>query len=356
MSPRTFRVFGHCRLSLLIPLWISMVSISVGDEPVLVLHSERGYLFIDGEYIPPPYEVTNSAEGISANGIRIDRAYAGEVESDSGNVGLPPRGRRRWALSAGFAPNGRRGSRVNDRLDRDAFALRQLAMGSVVFLTRESRPASIHVQDGRYELLRQIVGLDTVSTSVPANLNTSSREAWNWLTTEYKPTEAFISHAMADIELVETNASDADSVASSANLLANLSYPLTLLGMVGVVLGFGHLLSSRPVSESDAADDPHHHGVINKSLLIIAVLSLVDLVWTLVASNAGVMRELSPIGSQLIDNPAHLTAFKFSMTATSLSILYCLKRRPIARLASWWCCLLLTLLTARWIVFNSMFL
>ena len=93
-----------------------------------------------------------------------------------------------------------------------------------------------------------------------------------------------------------------------------------------------------------------------KSLLIFALLSAVDLIWTLAAGATGAMRELNPIGNQIIHDPARLIAFKFAAVSVTIALLYSLHHRPIAQVASWWSCLVLTLLTARWLTFNSMFM
>jgi hypothetical protein len=95
--------------------------------------------------------------------------------------------------------------------------------------------------------------------------------------------------------------------------------------------------------------------VVGRSLVLIALLSCIDLVWTLAATGAGAMSELNPLGSRLIGDPAQLVLFKLGVTIAPIAILYVLHRRPVAQIASWWCCLLLTLLTARWVVFQSMF-
>jgi hypothetical protein len=50
-----------------------------------------------------------------------------------------------------------------------------------------------------------------------------------------------------------------------------------------------------------------------------------------------------------------LSIFKATATLLSCSLLLFLRRHPRAQLASWWLCLVCTLLTFRWLVLNSMF-
>jgi hypothetical protein len=51
-----------------------------------------------------------------------------------------------------------------------------------------------------------------------------------------------------------------------------------------------------------------------------------------------------------------LILFKAIAVSVTIGLLYALHRRPVAQVASWWSCLVLTLLTARWLTFHSMFM
>lgn len=66
------------------------------------------------------------------------------------------------------------------------------------------------------------------------------------------------------------------------------------------------------------------------------------------------MREINPIGGRLIDRPEQLILFKAVMTTLAIGLLFRLRRYRRAQLAAWWSCLVLTLLTVRWLTFNSM--
>ncbi|MEM0924846.1 MAG: DUF5658 family protein, partial [Planctomycetota bacterium] len=82
---------------------------------------------------------------------------------------------------------------------------------------------------------------------------------------------------------------------------------------------------------------------------------LIDLIWTYAASNAGSMRELNPLASGLVKDPVLLSAFKFIATGSAMALFYVLRHQKFAQLGCWWCCLLLMLLTSRWVVFQSLF-
>ena len=125
--------------------------------------------------------------------------------------------------------------------------------------------------------------------------------------------------------------------------------------MVLVVVAFGHLINNKP--QLDPSLSPVEiKRIIVKSLIIIAMLSMIDLTWTLMAHTSGMMREMNPVGVSLIKNPIQLILFKIGVVSLSIGLLYGQHHRPKAQAATWWSCLTLTLLTARWLTFQSMFL
>lgn len=138
-----------------------------------------------------------------------------------------------------------------------------------------------------------------------------------------------------------------------------LAYPLTLLGMVLSVIAFGHLLKSLPDHGAMRTNGGVTAEIVRAtvvSLGLVIVLSGLDLVWTLLASQSGQMRELNPLASRLISDPQALIAFKAVATLIACGLLFALRHHGRAQLASWWICLICTMLTFRWLMFNSMFI
>jgi hypothetical protein len=139
--------------------------------------------------------------------------------------------------------------------------------------------------------------------------------------------------------------------------LQTVAYPLSVTGMLLVVAALGHLLRAHPGTDGDApVVRPEAIRATVISIALIAVFSLVDLVWTILAVQAGQMRELNPVGRLLIPDPRLLVAFKVSATLVGCGILYRLRRHSRARIAAWWLCLLCTVLLLRWVIFHSMFI
>ena len=143
-------------------------------------------------------------------------------------------------------------------------------------------------------------------------------------------------------------------IAARRNLNSS-SYPLTIFGMVLVVIAFGNLLSNEAPLDIQPSESPVMGRRVKIFLMLIAAFSVLDLIWTLLASRANALTELNPIGSQLIHNPIGLLAFKTLVTVGVIGILFVLRGHRVAQRGAWWACLICTLVTVRWLTFNSMF-
>ena len=154
--------------------------------------------------------------------------------------------------------------------------------------------------------------------------------------------------------IFEANQSSADAV----RRLDSFAYPLTLVGMVLSVFSIGHLLRSQAAENSSDETNMSSEAtsLVTRSLILVLALSTLDLVWTILASEAGQMRELNPLGSHLIGSPIALIAFKAAMTCSAAGLLFGLRHYRRAQVGAWWACLICTLLTLRWLVLNSLFI
>jgi hypothetical protein len=327
-----------------------------------------GFLFIEGRYIPAPYVIEQDRESIRINGevLREDEFDLSGYEEDIASRGGWPatgmmrmrRGMRRFGSSMRSRENS-----VMLPLQALSMELSNVRMGAVIVLFKQTQPLVLDATREGHELLQALCSVSTdpgESTSAPATLEAEfARQSWQRLVSEFEPTTEFLERASAIV-----NDQEAVFAENAAGIQASLwreriSFPLTIFAIVVVVLAFGHLLSNAP-QLAGATGEPksmqHARRVIVQSLVFVGLLSAVDLVWTLMAYQAGSMRELNPLGSGLIGDPSRLVMFKVSVTAAAIGLLYWLHQVPLAQRASWWCCLILTLLTARWLTFQSMFL
>ncbi len=348
---------------------------SVGESP-----GKQGFIFLDGQYLPAPYEAELTEDTLTINGREVQAdafdlsEYEGWEPDRDSRFG---RRRPRWAQESRESPGDSQVLRVNysegsrrfretakassaDRLRRFFQDVRTVQFGMILVLDSGEKPLLLYPGQGGIELIRALRATDGTAAANQISSQVAGVDAtWDRLLAEFQPTAEFNAHADAKLERFDRAEVDGERVTAGTLWISKISYPLTVFAMAVVVLGFGHLLSNRPQIESsgtDPTDWSKHRKVVGQSLLIVALLSVVDLVWTLGTANAGLMRELNPLGSGMIAEPVRLFLFKATVTGVAIGILYRLHRRPIAQVASWWCCLLLTLLTARWVMFQSMFL
>ncbi len=319
-----------------------------------VVH-QQGYIFLDGRYIPPPYEVQMQGTNISLNGLEVT-----DIDL-SGYEKLRPKNANAMFGRSRFNRDRQRPNHTPAKEFARELTMTHLGTAVVVFKNRP--PLVVEMsregQDLIHTLCEPNAGEDG-SFGIPESLTSEvDRETWTQLVSEFQPTTEFLTRATAQLQEQEQTQTNDSKRLDAKIFVARIEYPLTLLGMIAVVLGFGHLLSNKPLIETtseDKSDFTQSQRIVGRSLLIVGVLSVTDLVWTIAASQSGTMRELNPLGSQLLDNPLQLIIFKLAATSTAIGLLYWLHRHPIAQVASWWSCLVLTLLTARWLTFHSMFL
>jgi hypothetical protein len=179
----------------------------------------------------------------------------------------------------------------------------------------------------------------------------------DWLA-NYDPPASFTKLAIEHLEqnTLLTVSNHAEVVATQR--LRDWAYPLTVLGMVLAVGALGHLLQTPPQRRFESSSARRRRELCRAtviSLALVALLSGLDLTWTLLSSRAGQMMELNPLGQQFIENPLLLAAFKGAATLGSCALLLALRRHQRAQLATWWMCLICTVLTFRWLVLHSLF-
>ncbi|MGB7326044.1 MAG: DUF5658 family protein [Rubripirellula sp.] len=337
------------------------------------IETERGYLFINGKYLQPPYkiEVDVEKDSIRINGADYSAAafdISGLVDRDTGKRGGSEGGRRAMGSRDGGWGRGR--DRGAESIEPSASVsvralfreLDTLQLNMIVVLQSERPPLSMSLGDEGHVLLSSLIATDAgfqEAMVIPDSLNSpAQREVWEQLVSQFVVTPAFLQRAKAHVEKMDAESRQVEDFAAANELNSRISYPLTTFALVLVVVAIGHLLiNAQPMF--GGVDDPTALENIKKAtvlcLVIVGLMSGIDLIWTLIANQNGSMRELNPLGSKLIDNPSQLMMFKFIVTSISIGLLFWFREIPFARRATWWCCLVLTLLTARWLTFHSLF-
>ncbi len=301
--------------------------------------SDKGFLFIDGEYIPPPYKIVGDADSLKVN----DREL----------TCLPP---PRESMGRGFGPRPSEGSL------RYWFGMlqSQLALDYVV-MSFPDQPCVVFDSNTTYDFLKSIIASESRSVrqvslrdQLPLDFD---RKVWDAWLEKFEAPGPFAVRAAALANTYERNQQTAMDDIQARRLLDKLAYPMTVSGMVLSVLALGHLLGGRPHAGKQTLGidaSPEMIRTLNWSLAFTAAFSLLDLVWTILTLSTNDVRELNPIGKQFIHDPRHLAGFKVAITFSCLALLWLLRKHKRAQIAAWWLCLVLTLVTCRWLLVDTL--
>ncbi len=187
---------------------------------------------------------------------------------------------------------------------------------------------------------------------------------WATILANFEPTEELLDRIGPRLE--QYRKSRVENEASHHKLVENqwlqskpVAYGITVTTMLVSVIAAGRLLGHRPDTKARWREiDVQGDGVsmLFWNVIFIFLFGTVDLVLTLLAAQTGGLLEMNPLGHQLADTPAQLAFFKLTSLLLACAILLGLRRYRGAQLASWWLCLLGTILLFRWLTYNSLFL
>jgi hypothetical protein len=306
-----------------------------------MLASAEGMLFVNGQFVPSPCQLRVRDQSLYVNDLPVTSRL---VDSDDERPFRRPR------------PGGQ-ARRVGNEIA-------SLLSARQIVVALEGQPlVAVHDLKSQCDLLCALGAKAPDRVQPVASLQYLppgiDEAAWDQWIAAFVPTEDFQKRAGELIAFYNEMQRASDATIAANRRLHEFSYPLSVLGMIGAVLGFGHLLSHRPpVGAQRLATDasPLAMRMVIYSLGLVVLFSGLDLAWTILAHQAGQMLELNPLGSRLVEDPLKLIAFKVGATGMAVGLLFCLRKYCQAQLAAWWICLVLTLLTARWLTLNSMFI
>jgi hypothetical protein len=317
-----------------------------GDDSPLEFTLEKGFLFIDGEYVTPPYEIRFVDEKLTVNGRAITCKPPQRDFSGRGGFG------------GGFGPRG--GGEFSQRYFFSQLH-GQLSLDFVV-MSFDGQPFVSFDTSHTYDLLKSLIFTGSrsvrqvaVRNQLPAEFN---RGVWDeWIST-FQPPDDLQVRAATFTNAYEQHQENALADIQAQRLLERLAYPLSVSGMVLSVLAIGHLLGGRPhAGKPTIGVDPSPEMIqaFNWSVTFAAAFSILDLVWTILATRTNIgVTELNPIGSQFIHDPRNLAGFKIGVTFSCLALLWLMRKHKRAQIAAWWLCLILTLVTCRWLLIDSL--
>ncbi len=341
------------------------------DDEVEIVRGEpidAGYVILDGRYLPPPYVLEKRGDDLWVNDQLATAGWFAGLRGVMGPRGRGgPRGDRRYREGPGS--HGPRGRRTPSSEPRDGLSQIESTLGSngTLIAGEELRGCSLHEsraasivdilmsEDSPEEKLVGIQGYDQSGMG---------QSSWERVIATFVPSAELMERMGPEIELNRKVAQDNESkhkaaLASAFWTSKPMKYVITLLAMGLVVAACGTLLNYRPTGRARWSQvDTTGDGVpiVVRSVLLLILLGIFDLGCTLVAQQAGGFTEMNPLGERIVGNPLFLTAFKLTSLLLACSILFALRRYRGAQVASWWMCLLCTVLTFRWLTYNSLYM
>ena len=311
--------------------------------------TNEGFVFVNGEFLPRPYAFRASGKLTFVNNVMI----AEELLSVGSTLDLDD--------EEGYGREGRRRNQEIQQTYAEYLSDRFAQSRQVIVAFDGQLPALLSRITGGNDLLSVLVSDAHRSELLPRLLeNAGSSEVastWSDWVQGFRPSHEFLAAAKPIVDRIDATVGEDQARHAAMKRLDSFAYPLTIAGMIMSVFAIGHLMSNPPnggKTPDEIEMSPEVVKIVTRSLILVVALSLLDLIWTLLASQAGTMRELNPVGGRLIDDPAKLIAFKVAMTGLAAGLIFKLRYYRRAQLASWWACLILTLLTVRWLTFNSM--
>jgi hypothetical protein len=321
----------------------------------------KGFLFLDGEYVPGPYEIRYAENEVTINGRKLTclprRTFYGGRGHGYGYLGD----------GSGFMPPGF-GRNVDPWRPMVSELAQQLAGDSIVMSFANQPLVTFGSSGSTYDLLKHLTGQVAAEGRNAGSISQVSfiqqlpegfdHAVWNEWIEGYEPPKNLVDRGLALVSAYDATEKEALTAIAARRRLEAWSYPLTIGLMVVTVLAVGHLLGGRPHAGKPTTgidDSPEMIRALNCSLIFVAVLSVGDLVLTILAGQAGQMRELNPLGSHLIHDTRHLFGFKVGATLPALGLLWLLRRHKRAQIAAWWICLILVIVTFRWLTIHSTF-
>lgn len=312
--------------------------------------TSEGFVFVNGEFLSRPYVFRSAGNLTFVNDVMIaeELVSVGSVHGFGADEDDYDRGGRR------------RGQETQQTYAE--FLSKRFSQSRYVIVAFEGvTPAVLSKTAGGNDLLSVLVSETHRRALLPEVLSSAgsaeSASKWSDWITSFQPDNEFLAAARPIVDAIDAAISEGQARQAAIRRLDSYSYPLTIAGMIMSVFAIGHLMSNPPNggrTPDEVEMSPEVVRIVTRSLILVVALSLLDLIWTLLASQAGTMRELNPVGGRLIDDPAKLILFKVAMTGLAAGLIFKLRYYRRAQLASWWACLILTLLTVRWLTFNSM--
>jgi hypothetical protein len=346
-------------------LWLLLATVrpalggpwDVGPDPGNALEGqpiESGFVIVDGQYLSAPYVVERRSADILINEHLVQEAAVPDWSPGPGPRPFDPRGGwPRW----GHGPRPIDAGEIERRLRDNA-----------LLVVREGEPArfigwpdSLSVMN---ILLSDATAQQKVESLAEAQVQPVPPADWARIVEAFEPTSELAERvrsltreyqAAADREQAYSEGLKTRSLLESRWVI----YTLTVMSMALAALAMGSLVIHPPDVRGrwrDVLDGRDNVVLVARNVALLVLLGLCDLACTLVARQAGGFVELNPFIREPMGDPLVLASLKIPSLLGACLILLLLRRYRGAQVASWWLCLVCTVLSFRWLTFNSLFL
>lgn len=324
----------------------SRESVEQQESMLFSQSGDGGMLFVDGDYVAGPYQVTATADAVFVNGIRLDGLGVRPVAGPK-----PPSDSTRQRDERRRSPR------------REAQMLSaELHDGCRIMLYfPETSLIGVDPGDAEYAFYESMIQ-DPSVRQLPADFlssidDPSTRQRLQRWLSEFQPSPSVNAAIQARKDHIDTVEAESNRITAALLRMDTLAYPLTIIAMMLGVIALGHMLKwtaqSIILNQGGTISAESIRGA-EIALLLMAGMSIVDLVWTILAGQAGAMREVNPLAAGLIDSPMSLAVFKITATSLGFALLYVLRTQRRGQEVTWWMCLVCVLVTFRWVMFDSM--
>lgn len=300
---------------------------------------EFGMLFIEGKFVPGPYELVADQSTFTVNGVSIP------TDESSNDDQSEQRRRRVWGPQRPTSM--RAANRFSEALSSDNIIVLFNDQPERIIIEPVNQVAFLQAFQGEAtpQIRDEFIALAPVEASQPT---------WaSWLSNT-PHSAALLEQSQQRLAMFEKQKSATSNLLAASARLEQFSYPLTIAAMLLSVVAFGHLMHWTRLGFHESGENTAETSkFVGVALLLMGGMSLIDLAWTTLSSQAGQMTELNPIAELFIGSPVQLGLFKVAATLVAFAIFYFFRQRRRIQQATWWMCLVCVLLTFRWIMIDS---
>lgn len=309
---------------------------SVSPAPI---HRE-GFLFLNGQYLTPPYSFSCQAGEVRVNGRQLQHSA-----EDWNRICYKD-------ATANMPSDQELQENLKIWLTTSTVLVSFPEQPLVMFRLSEEAGATLieHLTDHH----SGATWVDEMGDRLPEGTDRDQFRSW---LSEFHPPDELTRRASDSLGQLAALEQDHSIKSAAIRRLDFLAYPLTMGGMLLCVFSIGHLMIYRPepgAGSYDVDTSAMAQKMVSICIGLVVIFSGLDLFWTILATQAGQMREMNPIGSHLVDNPWALSVYKVAATSLAAGLFYGFRKYRRIQMASWWACLTLTLLTVRWVAIHSL--